>query len=68
MPISFDLISSLVILSLKLIKLFFILMVPCEGLSMSDKRFSNVDFPDPDGPIREYVFPFLNLKFKFLKH
>ena len=26
---------------------------PLDGLSIIDKIFNNVDFPDPDGPIRE---------------
>ena len=36
-------------------------IVPELGMSIKDKRFKSVDFPDPEGPIREYIFPFLNL-------
>ena len=28
--------------------------------------FNKLDFPEPEGPIIEYIFPEKNLKFKFL--
>jgi hypothetical protein len=37
-------------------------MLPEDGLSISDNKFNNVDFPDPEGPTKEYIFPFLNAK------
>jgi hypothetical protein len=39
--------------SLNLIILSFIKISPDEGLSISERRFNNVDFPEPDGPTRE---------------
>ena len=47
--------------SLKLIILFSILIDPEFGLSINDIKFKRVDFPEPEGPIKEYIFPFLNL-------
>jgi hypothetical protein len=40
-------------LSLKFIGVLPINKEPVVGLSIIDKTFSNVDFPDPDGPTRE---------------
>jgi len=30
-------------------------------LSINESKFNRVDLPDPDGPIKEYIFPLLNL-------
>ena len=32
-------------------------------MSINDNRFNNVDLPDPEGPIIEYIYPDSNLKF-----
>ena len=32
------------------------------GVSIRDNKFSKVDFPDPDGPTIEYIFPYSKLK------
>ena len=37
------------------------------GLSIKDIKLSNVDFPDPDGPINAYIFPLLKLYDRFFK-
>ena len=50
----FLLLSKLTIFSLNLID-------PRLGLSIKDIKLSNVDFPDPDGPINAYIFPLLKL-------
>ena len=45
----------------KFINLLSIVIDPDDGLSINEIKFNNVDFPDPDGPIKEYILPFLNL-------
>jgi hypothetical protein len=57
MPIFLDLILSLFTVSEKLITLLLIAKVPLVGLSIIDKILSNVDFPEPEGPIKEYILP-----------
>ena len=57
MPIFFALISSFSILFSKLIFLLFISIIPDVGWSIKDNRFNKVDFPDPEGPTIEYIFP-----------
>ena len=44
-----------------------IAIIPEVGLSIKDSIFNNVDFPEPDGPTIEYIFPKLNLKLIFLR-
>ena len=36
----------------------FIFIVPLDGLSIKEIRLSNVDFPDPEGPVKEYILPY----------
>ena len=40
---------------------------PLDGLSINEIKLSNVDFPEPEGPIKEYIFPGLKIKFIFFK-
>ena len=56
----FDRILSLTTVFKKSISSFPINKDPVVGLSISDKILSNVDFPEPDGPMREYILPFEN--------
>ena len=53
MPILFALILSLSTELEKFTSLFSIFRIPDDGLSINDKIFNNVDFPDPDGPTKE---------------
>ena len=52
---------------MKLTELLLNLIDPRVGLSIKEIKFNNVDFPDPDGPIKEYVFPLSKLYDKFFK-
>jgi len=36
--------------------------LPEVGLSIKEIKFKRVDFPEPEGPTNEYIFPFLKLK------
>ena len=49
--------------SIEPIILFLLISIePVVGLSINDSKFNKVDFPDPDGPIIEYIFPDSKLK------
>ena len=45
----------------------FIFIVPLDGLSIKEIRLSNVDFPDPEGPVKEYILPYWKTKLIFFK-
>ena len=36
----------------------FITTLPLLGLSINEIKFNKVDFPEPDGPVIEYILPF----------
>ena len=58
---------SFFLLFAKLTKSSLNLIDPSVGLSIKDIKLSNVDFPDPDGPINAYIFPLLKLYDRFFK-
>jgi len=51
----------------KLTNLSLNLIEPSEGLSIKDIKLSNVDFPDPEGPLTNTFFLYQNCKTNFLK-
>ena len=41
--------------------MLFSFIKPLDGLSIKDIRLSNVDFPEPEGPVKEYILPDINV-------
>ena len=58
---------SFFLLFAKLTKSSLNLIDPRVGLSTKDIKLSNVDFPDPEGPINAYIFPLLKSYDRFFK-